>query len=216
MSSRTLPPPPPPVEIRCWPDREALLADRAKAMEELHRLSIGVSRLLLLWLTAFGLAVGWGLAGAALKTFEESVDMFSALFGVIFACLAAGFLIPTGIVIGLGVRRDKTVRERLTQWSSLDRDPTSDARFRSPGVSLCWFVPSFLLCALGLWLSFATPATAERGQETYADVTMLMGLGFILWLTGLLGIAKAVSHYRWAVRLLTAVPLPAGRGGTHR
>lgn len=216
MSSRTLPPPPPPVEIRSWPDREALLADRARAMEELHRLSIGVSRLLLLWLMAFGLAVGWGLVGAALKTFEESLDMFSSLFGVIFACLAAGFLIPTGMVIGLGIRRDKTVRERLTQWSSLDRDPTNDARFRSPGVSLCWFVPSFLMCALGLWLSFATPATAERGQETYADVTLVMGLGLILWLTGLLGIAKAVSHFRWAVRLLTTVPVPTGGAGAHR
>ncbi|MFK4225097.1 hypothetical protein [Streptomyces sp. NPDC019890] len=216
MSTRTLPPPPPPAEVRCWPDREALLADRAKAMAELHRLSIGVPRLLLLWLLACGLAVGWGLVGAALKTFEESrPDALSALFGVIFACTAAGFLIPTGIVMGLGVRRDKTVRERLTQWSSLDRDPTNDARFRSPGVSLCWFVPSFLLCTLGLWLSFATPATAERGQETYADVTMLMGLGLILWLTGLLGIAKAVSHFRWAVRLVTAVPVSAGDGG-HR
>ncbi|MCX4818783.1 hypothetical protein OG883_02475 [Streptomyces sp. NBC_01142] len=46
---------------------------------------------------------------------------------------------------------------------------------------------------------------------------MVMGLGFIIWLTGLLGVAKAVSHYRWAVRLVSGSP-PALRlaGGAQR
>lgn len=216
MSRRTLPPPPPPEDIRAWPDRESLLADRARAMGELSRLSIGVPRLLLLWLTAAGFAAGWGLIGAALKTFQESIDVLSYMAVAVFAGLGLAGMLPTGLVIGFGIRRDKVVRERLAQWSSLARDPARDVRFRSPGESLFWLVPSFLLCALGLWLSFAVPATAERGRETYAEVTMLMGLGFILWLTGLLGVAKAVSHYRWAVRLLAGGPSAARGEGAHR
>lgn len=215
MSRRTLPPPPPPEEIRAWPGREALIADRARAMGELIRLSIGVPRLLLLWLTAAGFAVGWTLIGGALKALEESVDLFSHLFVAILAGLGLACMLPTGLVIGFGIRRDSVVRERLHQWASWDRDPARDARLRAPGASLFWFVPSFLLCALGLWMCFTVPATAKPGRETYAEVVFLMGLGFIVWLTGLLGVAKAVSHYRWAVRLLTVVPARAG-GGVHR
>ncbi|MFF3452975.1 hypothetical protein ACFYXH_01375 [Streptomyces sp. NPDC002730] len=215
MPSRTLPPPPPPEEIRAWPDREALLTDRAGAMGELSRRSIRVSRLLLLWLTVAGFAAGWGLVGAALQTFTEPLDPFDVLFGAIFLGVGLAFMVPTGIVIGFGIRHDGQVRARLRQWSSLDRDPVRDARYRSPGESLCWFVPSFLLCAVGLWLCFAVPAGAKQGQETYGEVILLMGMGFILWLTGLLGIAKAVSHYRWAVRLAAVVPARVG-GGAHR
>ncbi|MGN9794438.1 hypothetical protein ACTMTU_25525 [Streptomyces sp. OZ13] len=43
----------------------------------------------------------------------------------------------------------------------------------------------------------------------------LMGLGLILWITGLIGIAKAVSHYRWALRLVTRHP-PRRRSGAAR
>ncbi|MEU3918654.1 hypothetical protein [Streptomyces sp. NPDC029004] len=212
MPSRPLPPPPPHESVRAWPDRASLLADRARAMRELSRLSMGASQLTLLWLMAAGFAAGWGLVGGALKIFDESPDVLSAMFGVILACMGAGFLLPTGIVIGLGVRRDKVVRERLLQWSSLDRDPTTDGRFRSPGLSLCWFIPSFLLCALGLWLSIVTPAEAEPGRQTYVQVAVMMGLGMILWLTGLLGVAKAVRHYRWAVRLPAGAPTAAAGG----
>ena len=126
---------------------------------ELHRLSIGVSRLLLLWLTAFGLAVGWGLAGAALKTFEESrLDAFER--PVRRDLRVHGRRVHDAdrdrdrVLVSAGTRPSVN---GCTQWSSLDRDPTNDARFRSPGVSLCWFVPSFLLCALGLWLCVRDP-----------------------------------------------------------
>lgn len=68
MSRRTLLPPPPPEYIWAWPDREALLADRARAMGALIRFSIGVPRLLLLWLTAAGFAVGWGLIGGTFRS----------------------------------------------------------------------------------------------------------------------------------------------------
>ncbi|HET6359975.1 hypothetical protein [Streptomyces sp.] len=215
MPGHPLPPPPPPESVRAWPDRESLLADRARAMGELSRLSMGASRLMLLWLMAMGFATGWGLVGGMLKIVEVHPDVMSVMFAGILACVGVGFMLPTGIVIGLGIRRDKVVRERLRQWSSLDRDPRTDARFRSPALSLCWILPSLLLCALGLWLSIVTPAEAEPGKETYTHVAVMMGLGLILWLTGLLGAAKAVSHYRWAVRLQTAAPTAAG-SGAHR
>ncbi|MFI1398847.1 hypothetical protein [Streptomyces sp. NPDC020681] len=205
MSRRTLPPPPPPIEMRAWPDHESLLADRARAMGELGRLSIGVPRLLLFWLAAAGFVVGWVLIGAALKSFEESVDVFSYMIIAVMVGLGLGCMVPTGLAIGFGIRRDKVVRERLGQWASLARDPARDARYRFPGESLFWLVPSFLLCALGLWLCIAYPATARRGEQTYAGVTLAVGTGFILWLTGLMGVAKAVIHYRWAVRLLGTV-----------
>ncbi|MFF3288210.1 hypothetical protein [Streptomyces sp. NPDC003023] len=48
MPRRTLPPPPPPAGIRAWPDDEALLADRRRAMGELLRLSLDPIRLMLL------------------------------------------------------------------------------------------------------------------------------------------------------------------------
>ncbi|MDX3181613.1 hypothetical protein PV334_10185 [Streptomyces sp. ME02-7008A-1] len=40
MPSRS-PLPPPPVEIRAWPDRDALLRDRAAVLDELVRTFIG-------------------------------------------------------------------------------------------------------------------------------------------------------------------------------
>ncbi|QIP85113.1 hypothetical protein GLX30_14970 [Streptomyces sp. Tu 2975] len=217
MPLRALPPPPPPVEIRAWPDREALLADRARAMGELLGLSIGPVRLLLLWLPAAGFAVGWTIFGVALRTFAEAVNVFSRLFGVIAGALGLAFMIPTGLVIGFGLARDAEVRGRLRCWSALTRDPARDARYGAPGLSLLWFLPSFLMCAYGLWLSFTVPAGARPGKDTLAGVTLLMGLGLILWITGLIGIAKAVSHYRWALRLVTRHEVPAeGRGGAHR
>jgi hypothetical protein len=186
-------------------------------MGELLRLSIGPVPLLLLWLTAAGFAIGWAMFGAALQMFAEGVDVFSHLFGVIAAAIGLAFMIPTGLVIGFGIARDAEVRRRLRCWSALTRDPAGDARYGAPGLSLLWFLPSFLLCAYGLWLSFTVPAGARPGKDTLAGVALLMGLGLILWITGLIGITKAVSHYRWALRLVARHPVPASeRGGAHR
>ncbi|NUK08556.1 hypothetical protein HRW18_11160 [Streptomyces lunaelactis] len=215
--SNSLPPPPPPVEMRAWPDRESLLADRAKAMAELRRRSIDPIRLVLLWLTAAGFAVGWAFVVTMVETFDQEPDPFSVLFGAIVGALGLGCMIPTGLVVGFGVAHDAEIRQRLWQWTALDWEPARDARFGSPVLSLMWFIPSFLLCASGLWLSFAVPAGAKAGEDTVPEVMMLMGLGFIMWLTGLFGAAKAVSHYRWAVRLVAARSAAATAvGGAHR
>ncbi|MBT2367858.1 hypothetical protein J7E88_21730 [Streptomyces sp. ISL-10] len=211
MTGSALPPPPPPTRIQAWPDRESLLADRAKAMGELHRASIGVWRLAQLWLLVSGFTVGWVSVGAALRVFYEAIDVFSHLFGGVLLLLGTAFIVPTGLLIGFGLVRDGKVRARLREWSALDSDPARDARFTSPGLSLTWFVPSFLMCAGGLWTCFAVPAGAEPGENTVPEVVLLMGLGMILWLTGLIGVAKAVGHYRWALRL---VPRRAA-AGTH-
>lgn len=180
-------------------------------MTELHRLSIDPKRLVLLWLTAVGFATGWWLFGAALRFFTETPSFPDVLLGAITGAIGVGCMVPTGIVIGLGIARDAEVRDRLRQWSALACDPARDTRYGAPALSLVWFLPSFLLCALGLWVSFTVPAGARPGEDTLAGVVLLMGFGLILWLTGLIGIAKAVSHYRWAIRL---VPRPSA--GAHR
>lgn len=217
MPRRTLPPPPPPAGIRAWPDDEALLADRRRAMGELLRLSLDPIRLMLLWLTAAGFAVGWLIFGVALRTFEEEPDVFSHFFGAVTGAVGLACMIPTGLVVGLGIARDAEVRGRLREWSALARDPAGDARHAAPALSLFWFLPSFLLCACGLWLSFTVPAGARPGEDTLAEVAVLMGLGMILWGTGLIGVVKAVVHYRWALRLMSRpTPSAAVRGGAHR
>ncbi|MGA4850746.1 hypothetical protein ACOBQB_32575 [Streptomyces sp. G5(2025)] len=81
--------------------------------------------------------------------------------------------------------------------------PASDARLRSPGLSLLWLLSSLAECTLGLRASFASAAYAGPGRETYADGALGRGAGLILWLTELLGAAKALTHYRWALRRLS-------------
>jgi hypothetical protein len=59
-------------------------------------------------------------------------------------------------------------------------------------------VSSVTLCALGLWVTFGVSTAARPGRDTYAEVAYSMGLGMILWVTGLLGVGRAAAHYRWA------------------
>ncbi|MFP1627557.1 hypothetical protein ACLB9X_20860 [Streptomyces sp. 5K101] len=202
MPGRTLPPPPPPLGTRAWPDRASLLANRAQAVAALPRTSMGGAVLVQLWLLAAGFAVGWVLVASALRAFDEAIDPLSQMFGGVLLLLSAAFMVPTGLLIAFGLARDAKVRGLLRAWSALDRHPADDARFASPGLSLTWFLPSFLMCAGGLWTCFTGPAGAEQGQDTVPGVVLLMGLGMILWLTGLIGASKAVAHYRWALRLL--------------
>ncbi|MGW6397055.1 hypothetical protein [Streptomyces sp. NPDC055134] len=210
MPSRALPPPPPPARLRTWPDRQTLLTDRGMALDELRRSHLGVHRLLLLWLCGIGGITGWALLALTLQAIEDE-DPLAFIFGPVFVLLGLGALVPAVIGIVLGLRRDRKIRELTDAWLALDTHPATDGRLRSPGTSLTWCLSSLVVCALGLWASLGTAAYAEPGRDTYVDVAFGMGAGVILWLTGLIGMKKALGHYRWAVRRLS----PA-RGGAHR
>ncbi|MBW5421033.1 hypothetical protein GKQ77_05555 [Streptomyces sp. BG9H] len=209
MLSRTLPPPPPPVHLRTWPDRQTMLTDRGLALHELRRRHLGVHRLLLLWLCGFGAVIGWALLVRPLKYIEDE-DATGIILGPVLATLGLAALGPAVVGVVLGIRRDRRIRELTDAWLALDHHPVSDARLRSPGLSLLWLLSSLAVCALGLWASFAAPAYAEPGRDTYADVVLGMGAGLILWLTGLVGATKAAGHYRWALRMRAPAPAPSG------
>ncbi|MFC8504814.1 hypothetical protein ACFU3J_04625 [Streptomyces sp. NPDC057411] len=204
MSRRTpLPPPPPPAEIRNWPDREARLADRALAMDELARRLLGGARLVL-FLVWFGLLqLGWSLIGVLLVSLGEggAVDPIGMLFAVVCAALGIAVFVPAVWLTLRSLRQDREARERLVQWAALDRHGPSDARLRAPLLSASWLVLSFALCAVGLWTAFAVPLNTGPDDGGYGAVAYGMGAAMILWVTGLTGLAKAAGHYRMAVRL---------------
>ncbi|MGC4926606.1 hypothetical protein [Streptomyces sp. DT117] len=206
MSSRpTLPPPPPPVEIRTWPDREAMLADRAFILGALVRMHLGPARLGVLVMWAGLAAFGWLLVGTALAMFEQAQDVTNGLAGLVSLFLGVAALVPGIAFVCLYLVRDRKVRALLVEWGALDRDPERDRELRLPGMSLVWLLLSFTLAAVGLALCVICPATARPGDDTYATVALNMGLGMVAWLTGLIGVAKALAHRRWVLRVL-AVP----------
>ncbi|MFE7456120.1 hypothetical protein [Streptomyces sp. NPDC057554] len=211
MSSRpSLPPPPPPVEIRTWPDREAMLADRALILGALVRMHIGPGRLGVLVMWAGLAAFGWLLVGSGLVMVEQAADFFSGIAGFVSLLLGAGALIPAVILVALHLARDREIRALLAQWGELGHDPERDRELRLPGVSLVWLLLSFVLAAGGLALCVIGPASARPGDDTYGMVALIMGLGMVAWLTGLIGAAKAWAHRRWVLRVLMApAPLDA-------
>ncbi|MEE1756065.1 hypothetical protein [Streptomyces sp. SP18CS02] len=200
------PPPPPPAHLRTWPDRAALLADRSLAMGELNDRLLGGKRLTLFLLMLAALHVGWAFVGGGLVSLDGVVDVFSVLFVAIGVCAGLSVMVPAVFVVARGVRQDRRLREVFARWAVLDRSPAHDARLRAPGMSLVWLLLSFLLCALGLWISFTVPASARPGETGYGEVTYFMGAGLIFWIVGLIGVTKAVGHYRLVIRLLPPVP----------
>ncbi len=203
-----LPPPPPPVEIRSWPDREAMLADRAVVLGELVKMHVGPGRLGLLWMWAALAATGWSVVGSGLVFIEQGSDFFSGIAGVVSLVVGAVALIPAVVFACLGISRDREVRSLLDAWGALDRDPERDRRLRMPGMSLTWLLLSFVLGAVGLALCVIGPASARPGRETYGLVALVMGVGMVAWLTALVGGVTALAHRRWVVRVLR------GSGGT--
>ncbi|TXS20626.1 hypothetical protein EAO71_29275 [Streptomyces sp. ms191] len=203
MPRRTpLPPSPPPPEIRNWPDRETLLADRALALDELGRRLLGGKRLTLFLVALVLVELGWALVGVLLTAFDQAaLDPITLLPAVVAACLGIGALVPGVWLTVRGVLADRVVRGRLGEWATLDRHAAADARLRAPGWSVCWLLVGFLLCAVGLWISFAVPAGTTRENGGYGLVAYGMGAGLALWVHGLVGLAKAAGHYRFAVRL---------------
>ena len=199
MPSSVLPPLPPPAHLRAWLDDAVLRADRARFLTDLSRRSLGIGRLLLLWAVAAVFVLGWTFVTMAWTTLERH-EFFPYVHGLIYAVLGVGVLIPAGFWFVRGVRQDRQVRRLLHAWVETDRDPVADARLRAPGLSLVWLLASGALCAFGLWVTFVAALAARPGLTTYGGIAHVMGTGQILWITGLLGLAKAVVHYRWAVR----------------
>lgn len=182
---------------------------------ELVRMFIGPARLGVLLMWAGIAALGWSLVGSALLMFEDANDALGVVPGVV--CLAAGaaVLVPSAVLLAVGVARDLRVHALLVEWGGLDRDPVGDLPLRRPRASIAWLLTSFVLCAAGLFGCVAVPGAARAGQETYGLVVWLMGLGFLAWLAGLTGLVKAFAHRRWVLRALVGVPAdrPAGVEG---
>lgn len=214
MSPRTpLPPPPPPAELRSWPDRGALLADRARALDALGRRLLGGGRFALFAGSVLMLQLGWGMVGVLLIGAGGPVlDPITLLVGVTAAVLGLGVLVPGVWLVARGVRQDRVVRERLAAWAALDREAAADARLRRPAQSVCWLLLSAALCGLGLWLGFAVPAGVTREDGGHYLVAYGMGVALIFWINGLIGLVKAVGHYRMAIRV--APPARAGRSAS--
>ncbi|MFE7412003.1 hypothetical protein [Streptomyces laurentii] len=214
-SPRYLPPPPPPVELQSWPDRAARLADRARALEELRRRLLGAGRLTLFLVWFLLLQIGWGTIAAGLAPFigRELTDPISLTLVVFLTAVGIGIFVPAVWLTVRSLLRDRTVRERLVAWAALDRDAAADARLRAPGLSVCWLLLSFALCATGLWIAYAVPSNVTRDNGGYPLVVYAMGAAMILWVTGLTGLAKAVGHYRMAIRLTGAGAGPGSYQG---
>ncbi|MCX4982887.1 hypothetical protein [Streptomyces sp. NBC_00572] len=210
MSPRNpLPPPPPPAELQSWPDRDARLADRARALDELARRLLGGGRLALFLLWFLMLQLGWSLIGVLLTSLGGPIlDPITMMIDLFAAALGIGVLVPAVWLTIRSLRRDRIIRERLVQWAALDRHGPTDARLRAPGHSVNWLLMSFAMCGLGLWMGFAVPAGVSR-DDGYGLVAYGMGVALILWVTGLTGLVKAIGHYRLAVRLTGRRPSEA-------
>ncbi|MFH9722785.1 hypothetical protein ACH4M4_07430 [Streptomyces sp. NPDC017254] len=216
MSPRhPLPPPPPPAELQSWPDRESRLADRALALDVLGRRLLGGGRLAVFLSLFLLLELGWSLVGVLLTTMGQSVpDPLMLLTGLLTAVLGIGVLVPAVWLTVRSLRQDRTGRERLAQWAALDHHGPTDARLRAPALSLCWLLLSFAMCGFGLWMGFAVPLGVSR-VDGYGLVAYGMGVALILWITGLTGLAKAVGHYRLAVRLTGRRPAARSASSEH-
>ncbi|WP_167518459.1 hypothetical protein, partial [Streptomyces albidochromogenes] len=171
---------------------EAMRADRARALDELTARGLGPGRLVRFWLLVGGAVLGWGTVGAALETFEGPGDPLTAVFVAGFGALGLAGVVTCWIFLGMGVRRDRTIRQLLVGWARVGREHgLSAAPWRVPGLSLAWLLSSVAGCGLGLWSSLGFAVTARPGSDTYVDAVFFIGLGVILWVAGLVGAAKA-------------------------
>ncbi|MFD8144445.1 hypothetical protein [Streptomyces sp. NPDC059708] len=198
-SRRDLPPPPPPAHLREWLDEGAVRADRARFLADLSRRTLGLGRLVLLWLTAAVFAIGWTFVSTAVMTFESGTGTEYA-FGVVFALMGLAVLVPAGRYFVRGARQERRVHRLLCAWAVEDRDPGADTGLRAPVRILVWLLASLALGALGLWTAFTSAAGVRPGTDTVGQIGYFMGLGMILWITALLGLAKAATHYSWSLR----------------
>ncbi|WP_199806716.1 hypothetical protein [Streptomyces sp. NRRL F-5727] len=174
------------------------------------RRSLGGGRFALFAGAVLVLQLGWGMVGVLLVDLGHGaiLDPITFLIGLFIALLGLGVMVPGVWLAVRGVRRDRVVRERLLLWAVLDRHGPTDARLRAPVASACWMAVSAVLCGLGLWLGFAVPAGTDPANG-YGLVAYGMGVALILWINGLIGLFKAVGHFRMALRVV-----PAGRSAS--
>ncbi|MEU3187288.1 hypothetical protein ABZ707_24255 [Streptomyces sp. NPDC006923] len=215
ISRAALPPLPPPEESCPWPDREARLADRAAAMAALTRRGLAIGRLVLLWLLAAVAVVGWAAVGLAIESFERGG--LGEITGLVALVLAAVFLVPAAVALGLWLGRGRDIRQRLDAWAALGPDRATDVRLRAHRRSVLWLLPSVVLCLLGAWETVRVVRAAGAGaaSATVGETVYALGLGITVLVTGLLGVTQSLRHQSWSERLLTPVPVRGG-GGAHR
>ncbi|MFF3016048.1 hypothetical protein [Streptomyces sp. NPDC057939] len=196
MPRRDLPPPPPPAHLREWLDEGAVRADRARFLADLGRRNLGLGRLLLLWAVAALFVIGWTFVGMAVTAFESG-DPLSCFFGFVFGLIGLGVLVPAASWFVRGVRQERQLSRLLCAWLEAGRDPAATGSgLRAPGRSLVWLTGSLALGATGLRVAFAAASEVRPGEHAYGEVAYFMGLGMILWITGLLGLARAGVHHR--------------------
>ncbi|QIQ03134.1 hypothetical protein [Streptomyces liangshanensis] len=188
-----------------------LLAERDATVLALARRALAVRRLLLLWVTAAVAVLGWAAVGLAVRSIEDGG--LGLLNGLVALALAAALLISAAVALGLWVRRDQDVRDRLDAWAFLGPEPVTDQRVRAHGRSVLWLLPSVGLCLAGA--AVAGRAVTRMDTVTLSATVYALGLGSTLLVTGLLGLVRSLGHQRWAGRLLDPVPVRRG-GGAHR
>ncbi|MGE7385956.1 hypothetical protein ACQKM2_10830 [Streptomyces sp. NPDC004126] len=207
LPARELPPPPPPAHLREWLDEGVVRADRARFLADLSRRSLGLGRLLSLWCVAGAFALGWTLAGLAVTAFAAGGGP-GGLGGVTCSAAGAAVLLYAGLCLARGARQERRVRRLLCAWVMAGHDPEADARLRAPARSAVWLTASLALGGFGLWLAFASASGARPGTDTYGEVAYFTGFGMILWITALLGLAKAAAYHRWTRTPPVPAPTP--------
>ncbi|MBB5121585.1 hypothetical protein AF335_22705 [Streptomyces eurocidicus] len=209
-----LPPPPPPAHIRTWPDRPALLADRARAIGGLVHAQLAPRRLLLLWLLTALTVLGWVFAVLGLEAVADGGTV-RYLHAAAFLALAGCAAVPSVLGIASGLRKDRRARERLRLWTSLDRDPYGDQVYRAAGLTWFWLLMSLLPAAVAAVVACAYVAEVfARPPGETAGTTYAYAVGFTapLAAAGAQGVGKALAHRRWARGMAEAA---AGTGPRH-
>ncbi|MFE0043139.1 hypothetical protein [Streptomyces albireticuli] len=194
-----LPPPPPPAHIRTWPDRPALLADRARALGHLVHAQLAPGRLLLLWLLSALTALGWVFAVLGLEAAADG-GVVRYLHAAAFLALAGCAAVPSVLGLASGLRKDRRARERLRRWAALDRDPYGDRAYRAAGLTRLWLLMSLLPSAAAVIVAGAYVAEVSSrplGEIDGSTYAYAVGLTASLAFPGAQGLAKALAHRGW-------------------
>ncbi|WP_367134640.1 MULTISPECIES: hypothetical protein [Streptomyces] len=211
MGIAKLPPPPPPWHLSTWPTREAMLADRSRALDALIRKTLSPGRLLLAWLLTCVLVLGWTFAVLGLQSVVEGG--ISYVYAAAFLILAAGAAIPSLLGIRAGLRTGKEARRRLRLWAALDRDAVHDAGLRAGGRVWFWLLMSLLPCAGALVVGGAFVQEALTTASVPKDGSALAyawGLTAPPAAAGAYGVATALTHRRWFRSLSSPNSLSGG------